>query len=259
MKSKTDRGVLFIANMIDFKNPKIRRNGADADTDSLIHTFHNFGFKIFPYRNLDQEKFFKELRKLIQSNYAKDTECFVMVLMTHGDGIDRVQFSDSSYCLVDEITNLFQSDNCPNLINKPKVLIYPFCRGSHPDRGYNLGNNAQASSSSRIEQDGIATLPKARFNNVSTLSDVLVCYATTPGYETHRDTDKGSWYIQNLCDVLAERAHNTAMEDIIKCTDSRVRQLRSPEGTMQTGSFKNLGFNKKLFFNPGFPSDTNLS
>lgn len=246
MESEAHRGVLFIANIIDFRNPKKRRNGGEADSDSLIHIFHEFGFKIFSYKNLNQDAFFTVLRKLIRSNYVKETECFVMVLMTHGERtgeIDRVEFSDSTYCNVDYITNLFQSENCPYLIAKPKVLIYPFCRGSEVDKGFNRD---------RIEKDGVATQQPARF--VSTLSDVLICYATTKGFETHRDIDKGSWYIQELCNWLAEVAHNTSLEDILKLTSASVLKLGIREGSLQTGSFKNIGFTKKLFFNPGFPN-----
>lgn len=256
MESETHRGVLFIANMIDFENQKYtRRNGGEADSDSLIHIFHEFGFKIFNYMNLTHKEFFYALKRLLESNYVRETECFVMVLMTHGERegeIDRVQLSDNTYCNVDDITNLFQSKNCPYLSQKPKVLIYPFCRGSQPDNGTTPNyHNMPVTSSKRIEKDGVATqqpTPK-----VPTLSDVLVCYATTEGYATSRDIVKGSWYILELCNWLAELAHNTGLEDILKRTSASVLNLSCREGTLQTGSFKNIGFTRKLFFNPGFP------
>lgn len=261
MQSKTDRGVVLIVNIIDFPTSD-KRNGGKADSDSLIHIFHEFGFKIFPYMNLNRAKFFDVLNNLIASKYVEDTECFVLVLMTHGERvgeIDKVQFHDGSFCNVAEITNLFQSRTASNLINKPKVLIYPFCRGPIADNGHHLRKNYDQKDYStvvqkRIETDSVGTQcnePK----NVSTLSDMLVCYATTEGYRTMRDPDDGSWYIQNLCDVMAEHAHNTAMEDILKLTDLRIRKLRTIEGNLQTGNFLNLGFYKKLFFNPGFPLD----
>lgn len=254
MRSKTDRGVVLIVNIIDFPSSD-KRNGGEVDSESLIHIFHEFGFKIFTYMNLNQKKFFKVLTNLIASKYVEDTECFVLVLMTHGERvgeIDKVQFHDGSFCDVTQITNLFQSRNASNLINKPKVMIYPFCRGSIADNGHHYEQKDYVPR--RIETDSVGTQPNLT-KNVSTLSDMLVCYATTAGFKTMRDSKLGSWYIQNLCDVMAEHAHNMAMEDILKTTDNLVRKLRTKEGNLQTGNFLNLGFAKKLFFNPGFPRE----
>lgn len=207
--------------------------------------------------NLNQNKFFRVLKDLIASKYVEDTECFVLVLMTHGERvgeIDKVQFSDGSFCNVAEITNLFQSQYASNLIHKPKVLIFPFCRGRKADNGYHPRKISDQKDyvQKSIETDSVGTQPN-ELKNVSTLSDMLICYATPEGYSTMRDPVEGSWYIKYLCDVMAEHAHNTSMEDILKLTDMRIRNLRTEEGNLQTGNFINLGFYKKLFFNPGFP------
>ncbi len=38
-------------------------------------------------------------------------------------------------------------------------------------------------------------------------ADVLIAYATTPGYVSWRNSCKGSWFIQSLCEVFAKFAH----------------------------------------------------
>lgn len=247
MQSKQNRGVLFIVNIIDFPDPNIKRNGADGDSESLIHIFREIGFTTFYYKNLNCNQFFETLRELTNSDYVRDTECFVMVLMTHGERyqeVDKVNFSDGSLSNVKTIIDHFQPNRCPNLLHKPKVLIFPFCRGETPDHGQNVKHSV--STSMRIQTDGMP------IDNVPTLSDILVCYASTPGFETHRDPKEGSWYIQKLCDTIAEHAHNTSLEDMLKKTNSLVGKMRTKRGHLQTGAFDNLGFNKKLFFNPGF-------
>lgn len=253
MKSKQNRGVLFIVNIIDFPNPEKRRNGAELDGESLIHIFREIGFTTFYYTNLNQVQFFKTLYELTSSDYVRDTECFVMVLMTHGervDEVDKVFFSDDSVVNVKEIINHFQPAHCPHLLHKPKVLIFPFCRGEIPDRGQYLNHSLSTRMMSmRIQTDG------KPFDNVPTLSDILVCYATMPGFQTHRDPDEGSWYIQQFCDTMAKHAHDTSLEDILKKTQSLVGNMRTGQSHLQTGAFDNLGFNKKLYFNPGFFAD----
>ncbi|XP_030570043.1 caspase Dronc [Drosophila novamexicana] len=245
MKSQHNRGVLLIVNIIDFSNPGLKRKGAEGDGDSLIDIFRQIGFKIFSYKNLDQRQFFNTLSALTSSQFVRDTESFVMVLMTHGERageVDRVQFSDGSLADVKAIINSFRSDLCPNLVHKPKVLIFPFCRGDNPDHGQILPKMMRM----RIQTDGVP------FDNVPTLSDILICYASTPGFETHRDTEEGSWYIQKFCDTMAEHAHDRPLEDILKKTHSIVGNMRTKYGHLQTGVFEGLGFNKKLYFNPGF-------
>ncbi|XP_030385240.1 caspase Dronc [Scaptodrosophila lebanonensis] len=246
MCSQYNRGVLFMVNIIDFPNPGVIRNGAFKDGEELIHLFREIGFTIFPYINLNKEQYMRILKELTSSQYVENTECFVMVLMTHGNRvnqIDRAEFHDGSIAMVQtEIIAHFQASNCRKLANKPKILMFPFCRGPEPDKGVETDGRSAASPKPTAQ-------PK---RNIPTLSDSLVCYASTEGFETLRDPDTGSWYIQKFCDVMAEYAHNTSFEDILKKTQSLVQNMRTATGHLQTGNYKNIGFNKKLYFNPGF-------
>ncbi|XP_037721131.1 caspase Dronc [Drosophila subpulchrella] len=262
MRSRMNRGVLLMVNIMDFPDPKRKRNGAEVDSNSLIHLFRELGFTIFAYGNMNQHQFFDVLRQVTSSSYVQNTECFVMVLMTHGNRvqeIDKVEFCDGSVVDMQKIKNHFQANISPLLVHKPKVLIFPFCRGDNPDLGQPKGQydpmeplyTLQQEEEPEVETEGMSSA----YTNVPTLADTLVCYANTPGYVTHRDPETGSWYIQKFCDVMAEHAHNTNVEDILKKTHASVGNMRTKKGSMQTGAFDNLGFNKKLFFNPGFYSE----
>ncbi|XP_001353710.1 caspase Dronc [Drosophila pseudoobscura] len=260
MQSQHYRGVLLMINIIDFPDTERKRNGAEVDSDSLIHLFREMGFTIFAYNNMNQEQFFDTLGKVTSSKYAQQTECFVMVLMTHGERVgemDKVEFGDGSVVDVHKIKNYFQASVSPYLVHKPKVLIFPFCRGREADLGQRINHfdsiGTAASRLSRQEETVVETEGRPSiYTNVPSLSDTLVCYASTPGYVTHRDAESGSWYIQTFCDMMADHAHNTPVEDILKKTNELVGHMRTSKGSMQTGSFDNLGFNKKLYFNPGF-------
>ncbi|KAH8345924.1 hypothetical protein KR067_009066 [Drosophila pandora] len=259
MQSRHNRGVLLMVNIIDFQDPKRKRNGADVDSNSLIYLFREMGFTIFAFGNMDQKEFFDILNKVTSSSYARDTECFVMVLMTHGnrvDEVDKVEFHDGSVVDMQKIKNHFQAHISPNLVNKPKVLIFPFCRGDQPDLGQpkNMYDSMahqeimMPKEQPMVETEGMSSI----YENVATLKDTLVCYANTPGYVTHRDPEMGSWYIQKFCHTMADHAHNLNLEEILKITNASVGNMRTMNGSMQTGSFDNIGFNDKLFFNPGF-------
>ncbi|KAH8262473.1 hypothetical protein KR026_007598 [Drosophila bipectinata] len=259
MQSRYNRGVLLMVNIIDFQDPKRRRNGADLDSDSLIYLFREMGFTIFAFGNVDQKEFFDILNKVTSSSYARDTECFVMVLMTHGnrvDEVDKVEFHDGSVVDTQKIKNHFQAHISPNLVNKPKVLIFPFCRGNQPDLGQPKNQYDSIAhqeimmpkEQSMEETEGMSSI----YENVATFKDTLVCHASTGGYVTLRDSKSGSWYIQTFCRTMAKHAHNLNLEEILKITSASVGNMRARNGSMQTGSFDNIGFNHKLFFNPGF-------
>ncbi|XP_017133879.1 caspase Dronc [Drosophila elegans] len=262
MQSRHNRGVLLMINIIDFPDPKRKRNGAELDSNSLIHLYRELGFTIFAYGNMNQEQFFDVLGQVTSSSYVQNTECFMMILMTHGNRVDekdKVEFCDGSVVDMHKIKNHFQANICPYLVHKPKVLFFPFCRGDHADMGQPKNRydsrepvfKIPQQADTQIETEGMSSVTA----NVPTLADTLVCYANTPGFVTHRDTETGSWYIQKFCDVMAEHAHNTNVEDILKKTNASVGNMRTKNGSMQTGAFDNLGFNKKLYLNPGFYSE----
>lgn len=51
----TNRGVLFLVNIVHFDQQGKKRNGADADRDNLIALFREMGFKIFYHENLKRD------------------------------------------------------------------------------------------------------------------------------------------------------------------------------------------------------------
>ncbi|XP_039966225.1 caspase Dronc [Bactrocera neohumeralis] len=241
MQSKQNRGVLFIANYIKFKTDY--RNGASNDSDILIYVFRQLGFKIFITTNGSKEQFFDLLDALLKSDVTLKTESFVLAFMSHGEldgkNEEEVAFSDGSFVKVQEVIDRFSNRRCPNLMQKPKVLIFPFCRGPMQDKGIKA----------KTETDTIPFTSNKDRN--AELSDLLICYATNKGFKAYRDAVTGSWYIQGLCKAIAEHAHDTHFEDILKIVQRNIGEMYSENGSIQMGNFRNIGFNYKLFFNPG--------
>ncbi|XP_013113976.1 caspase Dronc [Stomoxys calcitrans] len=244
MQTKNHRGVFFMVNMIDFLRED-RRDGAEIDTHSLLHLFKELGFKLFSYTNLSHDVFFNILRELLSSEYTKNAECFVMALMTHGnmdENEQRITFSDGSVVKVREIEACFHHHVCKNLVDKPKIFLFPFCRGDMSERGV-VNERIQVDSTSFYNH---------KINNIPQLSDLIVCYATSEGFKAHRDPQKGSWYIQCFVKNMAKNAHDTSFDDILKIIQSETSKLRTEEGQLQTANFVNKSFNKALYFNPGY-------
>lgn len=115
------------------------------------------------------------------------------------------------------------------------------------------------SSRRRTESDHVSVVQSNRDQapNMPTYSDMKICYATVPGYRSFRDPRDGSWYIQTMCDVWSQHAHDTHLDDLLKIVGNSAGNRRTEESKLQTCSNEDRGFFKTLYFNPGFYGDRN--
>lgn len=244
MKSKK-RGVFFFVNIIKFQDEKTNRRGAERDRENLVTLFREMNFTIFYFENLSKVELHELIRKLITSDYLKQTESFFLCIQTHGDLLNNqtiMEFSDGSREFTDEIISMFSNTECPVLIGKPKVFLFPFCRGKISDKLKNVYVPV-------IETDGRAMNEMTK-HTVPTFSDQLICYGTVPGFMTHRDIEFGSWYVRELCRVFAQHAYDCHIEDMLKLVGLNTMMYKEKEGRTQVTSTENRGFNKLLFLNP---------
>lgn len=166
MKSKT-RGVLFLINNIDFLTLS-KRKGAESDRVNLVTLFRAFGFVIYYYENVRSNQFNELLNILIKSEVLKNADCLVFGILTHGDEENYAVFTDEGRIYVEDILFRFNNRDCPSLKDKPKIFLFPFCRGSKSDLG--VSKNYRAAERDSSEQ---WIVPKT--------ADTLICYGSVPG------------------------------------------------------------------------------
>lgn len=239
------RGVFFFANIIKFQDSKTDRRGAERDHDNLVTLFREMGFTIFYYENLTRDQLMKLLRELVVSEYLTRIDSFFLCIQTHGDllnGHTIMEFSDGSREYTDVIVSMFSNIDCPALVEKPKVFFFPFCRGKISDKL----KNVYLKELPMTETDGVAQ----RQFTVPTVSDILICYGTVPHFMTHRDTEFGSWYVRELCKVLAENACTHHLEELLKLVGSNTMGYKKDEGLVQVASTESRGFHSLLYLNP---------
>lgn len=131
------------------------------------------------------------------------------------------------------------------------IFLLINCRGPISDPGIN--SHVQAYTH-RVENDSSYTAERneQQETNVATFSDIKICYGTLPGFQAFRDPNDGSWYIQVLCDVFAEHAHDTELDVLLKIIGNTMSTRRTEKMYIQTSSNTDRGFYKSLFFNPGY-------
>ncbi|XP_058128138.1 caspase Dronc-like isoform X2 [Anopheles coustani] len=254
MKSR-NRGVAFIVNVITFvKDVHGKRNGADIDGQNLISLFQQLGFVVFYYENITMGDLKELFAKLKESDYLS-CDCFAFYILSHGDhkkGSDFIYLHDNSILRVEDILTEFNTVNCTKLIRKPKLFFISICRGEQSDLGsFRLSTNT--------ERDGMIDPRKQLPSNIATFCDMLVCYATVPGFAAHRDPSTGSWFVESMCRVWAEHAHDTDVEILMKLVGENAATYRTETAALQTICTEQRGFFKQLFLNPGYyerPEDT---
>lgn len=116
----------------------------------------------------------------------------------------------------------FTDENCPSLKGKPRIFFVTACQGEDKDEGY--GVPLERSRRRNMEED---TKPfrtkkympfegvKIDRNKIMPQKDFLIVYSTFPGCLSYRDTIKGTWFIESLCNVLDNKKHELDINQIL--------------------------------------------
>lgn len=83
---------------------------------------------------------------------------------------------------------------------------------------------------------------------------MCIIYATSPGYVAYRDEVTGSFFLSTLCKVFCEHACDEHLGDLMLRVHGNLKKdcVSSERGLQkQTPSLELIGWDKKLYFNPG--------
>ena len=85
-----------------------------------------FDFKV--YSNCSAEGMKSALKKE-KDKLSKETSGLLVFIMTHGAKGDKLYGVDDNDIPLKELVEMFESDKCEYLRNKPKIFIIHACRG----------------------------------------------------------------------------------------------------------------------------------
>ncbi|OWR45225.1 caspase-1 [Danaus plexippus] len=183
------RGMALIFNheTFDIHNLK-QRTGTSVDSDNLSKVLKSLGFKVTILNNLKSEDvnmYLQQTAEMDHSNY----DCLLIAVLTHGE-MGMLYAKDTHY-KTDNLWYYFTADKCPSLAGKPKLFFIQACQGDKLDGGITLCN--------RTETDGSSHSAPYK---IPIHADFLIVFSTVPGYFSWRNTTRGSWFIQALCEEL---------------------------------------------------------
>lgn len=248
------RGYCLIVNNVDFENrPEEKRLGSDKDAQRLSTVFEELGFDVIQKRNISSQDMLDFFRTYSRDANLANHDALVVVMLSHGDA-EEIFGTDYLRVNIRDVLEFFNNENCPLLKGKPKMFFLGACRGGRRGKfessEHELSGSFDAATFEEIKKDPEEQKINAR--NLGPLySDMLISYSTVYGFVSHRDPTSGSWYCETLAQMLVEHSCDKRLIDLLNKVDELVQARTSEQGCKQTTSYEVIGFNKKLYFNPG--------
>lgn len=211
------RGYALIFNNKTFDSRRYsERTGTDVDAKNLEDTLAKLKFQVTRCNNLTAQDIKSKAREFSRMNYT-DMDCVLVVILSHGLDFGKIMARDAEYKL-DEITQLFQPDQCPSLAGKPKLFFIQACRGELN----NSGVAVMSRSLKVIETDSAGT---SESFTIPMYADYLMAFSTVPGHVSMRNITDGSWFIQSVCSNLNEYADKEDLMGLLTfiCQDVAMR------------------------------------
>ncbi|XP_046408236.1 caspase-3-like [Ischnura elegans] len=184
------RGRAVIVNFNEFYESELLRKGSEKDVERLTDVLENgLGFEVVKWKteNMERDDLLQMVAEEAKREDHKNSDCFLMVLMTHGTRGQVLQ-AYSSFFYLEQVVDYFTGDRCPHLVEKPKIFLVQACRGGEKQSGVRVIPKGGGGS-----QDSL-TLPK--------YADIVIAQSQYEGFASIRHTREGSYFIQSFCDVI---------------------------------------------------------
>jgi hypothetical protein len=246
-KSNRTRLALIICN-IEFDSLS-RRVGADVDIEGMEMLLKGLGYRVDVKKNLTASDMATEVKAFAARPEHKSSDSTFLVFMSHGirDGICGKRHSEQvpDILQVNTIFQMLNTGNCPNLKDKPKVIIIQACRGEN--QGVVWLKDSEGDSGKKIlpdpedfEDDGIK---KAHVEK-----DFIAFCSSTPDNVSWRHPVRGSLFIIKLIENMQEYAWSYDLEAIFR----KVRfSFELPDGRAQMPTTERVTLTKCFYLFPG--------
>ncbi|KAL1459324.1 hypothetical protein WDU94_011318 [Cyamophila willieti] len=204
------RGRAIVFNHDEFEMDNMTpRPGSGADVKNLEASFDALGFVVSVYTNRDFKEITEILSNLSQEDHS-DADCLVVTVLTHGLGERYLWAHDMPY-FVEKLWLPFTADKCRTLAGKPKIFFIQACRGTKLDGGVRLVSRANTETDAGVNA-----------YKIPSYADFLIAYSTVEGFYSWRHPENGTWFIQCLCQELADSGSKLDLLSIMTRVSRRV-------------------------------------
>ncbi|KAM9359481.1 caspase a-like [Symphorus nematophorus] len=264
-KPSTGNRVALLITNIQFTNEKLNRNGAEKDEENMEKLLNALGYEVVKHRNLTAQEIDAALIEFSKHPKLRETDSVFVVIMSHGKlgavlGVNwKNETSGSEKPDEFPINNIYKhlgSQECPALLNKPKIIIIQACRGEEGGSVLVSDGANPAVLCDDVQQP--APLPPAAEEDL--MEDSVRCVhkekdftsllSSTPDTVSYRQRDYGSILIQYVVDVFNTFAHKDDIEELFRQVMQRFEDF-SIQNRRQMPTKDRCTLTKRFYFFPG--------
>ena len=210
------QGLVCVFNNYMFDEAsKWYREGAQLDNKNLFNAFTNLQYQVELYPNFSREETLSQLTNVVQNINGVDR--LLMFFLSHGKSANEFFTTDMKSIDISEILDNLTDSRCPSMKDKPKLVFFNYCRGE----------NIQASMLFDTVKQGVQEAPK----------NLAVVQATLPGMMANRLPDKGTIFVDSLCEILEQYAEREALNNIVYKTSKTMQQKMGTTASVQLIDF----------------------
>lgn len=216
---KTDKMLVLIINQQTFtfdKDPELKallpgeplkdRKGSEKDLEALRKLFKAFNYEVIEKNNLTHKEILRQINAVSKMSLRYDG--LIVCLLSHGfEGL--FYGSNSIPVQIKDVKELMASRT---LLNKPKILLIQACQGPVLQKSITM-------PMSSLEHDGPV-------KSGSTRADFLLFWSTVEGFASVRDTEKGTWFIQEFIEKVNDLHGSQHLLDICTVVNNHVSLKR---------------------------------
>lgn len=225
------KGLALIFEVVTYYCDMDHPTGSDVDVQRLLKLFKGIGYNVRVIRDpLSARHFETQLKDLLATHAVGDSVIVAVLARASNEGMICCNGDIFS---VNEMVSIL--GNADIYLGKPKLIFIQASRDSR-------------SSHFRIRQDEEREDSDSSPLGIPAHSHVLIDYVTLPGFASHRNLRKGSWYIQSLVEVFSKHAFQDDVLTLLTLVNSKVsRKFKTMQGQNT--------LKRKLFFLPGYFED----
>ena len=122
------KGHVLIINNLTFLDPRDDRVGSMQDVENLEDLFEKFKWNHTTRTDVKHKYFQDTLDKFKAKCVKARADACVIVIMSHG-GRQGIKTSDNQPLKIeDDVLEKFNNKNYPEMVGKPKIFIFQFCK-----------------------------------------------------------------------------------------------------------------------------------
>ncbi|CAI5449740.1 unnamed protein product [Caenorhabditis angaria] len=268
------RGLCLIINNEHFEQMPTR-NGTKTDKENISNLFRTMGYHILGRDNLTAREILFTIQDFTRESAHRRCSSAIIVILSHGEENKIIGVDDQSVSTHD-LCDLLSASKAPFLANKPKLVFIQACRGERRDTGFAVPHDAIDGIPAMLRSGRVAAynqmsfdkgdgpifnfmgcirpqLQQTAWRKKPDQADILIAYATTAQFVSWRNSVKGSWFIQAICEVFSRHAVDMDIVEMLTEVNKKVAcGFQTSQGTMTLKQMPEMTSRllKKFYFWP---------